>query len=149
MTYTRPTSVPVKWVPKSQSVRSSVGSVAPLQSPRGRLAGYSFWHLRFVVYSSGDNLVEMPTPEEFLCGGWFCHSSRYRRKPSLSSLHQNPPDCIWSTSHFMLTPNRARHPLRVSSGPLTKGVPSAPANSEKSRSRSWATDRSKTPAGNQ
>ena len=35
-------------------------------------------------------LVEMPTPEEFLCGGRFCHSSRYRRKPSLSSLHQNP-----------------------------------------------------------
>src|SRR5580704_11283864 len=34
-------------------------------------------------------LVEMPTPEEFLCGGRFCHPSRYRRKPSLSSLHQN------------------------------------------------------------
>jgi hypothetical protein len=31
----------------------------------------------------------MPTPEEFLCGGRFCHPSRYRRKPSLSSLHQN------------------------------------------------------------
>src|SRR5271166_4072879 len=35
-------------------------------------------------------LVEMPTPEEFLCGGRFRHPSRYRRKPSLSSLHQNP-----------------------------------------------------------
>ena|SRR5271166_3272913 len=34
-------------------------------------------------------LVEMPTPEEFLCGGRFRHPSRYRRKPSLSSLHQN------------------------------------------------------------
>jgi len=34
-------------------------------------------------------LVEMPTPEEFLCGGRFCHPSRYRRKSSLSSLHQN------------------------------------------------------------
>src|SRR5208337_261638 len=34
-------------------------------------------------------LVEMPTPEEFLCGGRFCHPSRYRRKPSLSSLRQN------------------------------------------------------------
>jgi hypothetical protein len=34
-------------------------------------------------------LVEMPTPEEFLRRGRFCHSSRYRRKPSLSSLHQN------------------------------------------------------------
>src|SRR6266436_8601365 len=34
-------------------------------------------------------LVEMPTPEEFLHRGRFCHSSRYRRKPSLSSLHQN------------------------------------------------------------
>ena len=32
------------------------GSVATLQSPRGRLAGCSSWHLRFVVYSSGDNL---------------------------------------------------------------------------------------------
>jgi hypothetical protein len=31
----------------------------------------------------------MPTPEEFLRRGRFCHSSRYRRKPSLSSLHQN------------------------------------------------------------
>ena len=29
-------------------------------------------------------------PEELLCGGRFCHPSRYRRKSSLSSLHQNP-----------------------------------------------------------
>ena len=36
-------------------------------------------------------LVEMPTPEEFLHRGRFCHSSRYRRTPSLSSLHQNLP----------------------------------------------------------
>src|SRR5271168_2461200 len=34
---------------------ASFGSVATLQSPRGRLAECS-WHLRFVVYSSGDNL---------------------------------------------------------------------------------------------
>jgi hypothetical protein len=32
------------------------------------------------------------TPEEFLCGGRFCHPSRYRWKPSLSSLHQNSPE---------------------------------------------------------
>ena len=31
----------------------------------------------------------MPTLEEILRRGRFCHSSRYRRKPSLSSLHQN------------------------------------------------------------
>jgi hypothetical protein len=32
------------------------GSVATLQSPHGRLARCSSWHLRFVVYSSGANL---------------------------------------------------------------------------------------------
>jgi len=32
------------------------GSVATLQSPRGRLAGCSSWPLRFAVYSSGGNL---------------------------------------------------------------------------------------------
>jgi hypothetical protein len=36
-----------------------------------------------------DFLVEMPTPEEFLRRGRCCHPSRYRWKPSLSSLHQN------------------------------------------------------------
>ena len=34
-------------------------------------------------------LVKMPTLEEILRRGRFCHSSRYRQKPSLSSLHQN------------------------------------------------------------
>ena len=33
----------------------SKGSVATLQSPRGRLAGCSSWRLRFAVYSSGGN----------------------------------------------------------------------------------------------
>ena len=36
--------------------RALDGSVATLQSPGGRLAECSSWHLRFVVYSSGDNL---------------------------------------------------------------------------------------------
>jgi hypothetical protein len=36
-----------------------------------------------------DFLVEMSTPEEILCRGRFRHPSRYRREPSLSSLHQN------------------------------------------------------------
>src|SRR5208337_1741622 len=38
-----------------------------------------------------NSLVKMPTLEEILRRGRFCHSSRYRRKLSLSSLHQNPP----------------------------------------------------------
>ncbi len=36
-----------------------------------------------------NSLVKMPTLEEILRRGRFCHSSSYRRKPSLSSLHQN------------------------------------------------------------
>jgi hypothetical protein len=44
-------------------------------------------------------LVEMPTPEEFLCGGRFWHPSRYRRKPSLSSLHQNHRNKDWFFIH--------------------------------------------------
>jgi hypothetical protein len=34
-------------------------------------------------------LVELTTPEEFLRRGRCSHPSRYRQKPSLSSLHQN------------------------------------------------------------
>jgi Succinylglutamate desuccinylase / Aspartoacylase family len=36
--------------------RTKKRSVAILQSPRGRLAGCSSWHLRLVVFSSGGNL---------------------------------------------------------------------------------------------
>src|SRR6266481_2116265 len=43
-------------------------------------------------------LVEMPTPEEFLHRGRFCHSSRYPRKPSLSSLHQNHSERMFEKS---------------------------------------------------
>jgi hypothetical protein len=38
-----------------QNLSNLCGSIATLQSPDGRLAECS-WHLRFVVYSSGDNL---------------------------------------------------------------------------------------------
>jgi DNA-binding protein HU-beta len=38
-------------IPKSKTVKFAPGKV-----PRGRLAGCPSWHLRFVVYSSGDNL---------------------------------------------------------------------------------------------
>src|SRR6266481_8685767 len=38
----------------------------------------------------------MPTPKEFLRRGRCCHLSRYRRKPSLSSLHQNRETCTRS-----------------------------------------------------
>jgi hypothetical protein len=69
----------------------------------------------------------MPTPEEFLCGGRFCHPSRYRRKPSLSSLHQNhkislldQPDIIVELVDENGTPlqtNEARQiRLRISEG---------------------------------
>ena len=34
---------------------------------------------------------------------------------------------------LLLTPNRARHPLECHSGPLTKGVPSAPGDSDSYR----------------
>src|SRR6266481_2957652 len=38
----------------------------------------------------------MPTPKEFLRRGRCCNLSRYRRKPSLSSLHQNRETCTRS-----------------------------------------------------
>ena len=37
--------------------QAEYGSVAILQSPCDRLAGCSFWPLRFAVYSNGDNLT--------------------------------------------------------------------------------------------
>jgi hypothetical protein len=37
-------------------LRFAVGSVATLQAARDKLAGCSFWPLRFAVYSSGGNL---------------------------------------------------------------------------------------------
>jgi hypothetical protein len=43
-----------EWFSRLQAAK---GSVATLQVPRDRLAGCSSWHLRFVVYSSGDNFA--------------------------------------------------------------------------------------------
>src|SRR5271165_3605657 len=58
-------------------------------------------------------LVEMPTPEEFLCGGRFYHPSRYRRKPSLSSLHQNHPLHVRREAGVveLLRPNGSQGPV--------------------------------------
>jgi hypothetical protein len=41
------------WVREGDEVNLKKGRVATLHSPRGRLAGCSSWHLRFVTYSSG------------------------------------------------------------------------------------------------
>jgi hypothetical protein len=40
----------------------------------------------------------MSPSEEILCRGRFGHLSRYRRKPSLSSLHQNPKEVVLFTN---------------------------------------------------
>src|SRR6202008_4203903 len=38
-----------------------------------------------------DFVVKMTALEKFPCRGRFLHTGRYRREPSFSSLHQNPP----------------------------------------------------------
>ena len=58
--------------------------------------------LYYLNAQDDDFLVEMSTPEEILRRCSFRHPSRYRREPSLSSLHQNP--CGMATGRIAFLP---------------------------------------------
>src|SRR5258708_8208949 len=50
-----------RYGPEAEGLRDLLGSVATLQSSGDRLAGFSSWHLPFLVYSNGGNLSRMPS----------------------------------------------------------------------------------------